>query len=196
MNTSATGGYLVPAVASPPLDDGALDGLLQQLIKGVSGLPGAMVRPRWQATVPKQPEPGANWCAFGIVDQRNDAGPAIQHDPTGQGNDIYIRHQDLTVLCSFYGPGAKGYAQTLADGLTIPQNNEAIGAQGMRFIDADDIRAVPDLVNQQWVRRYDMSIRLRRKIQRTYPVLNLLSAEVQTQTDGSAPITSNQTITE
>jgi hypothetical protein len=196
MNTSATGGYLVPAVASPPLEDDALDTLLQNMIAGISGLQGAMVRPRWQPTVPKQPEPGVNWCAFGVMSQQNDAGPALQHDPAGQGNDVYIRHQDLTVLCSFYGPGAKGLAQALADGLTIPQNNEAIGAQGMRFVDAEVIRAVPDLVNQQWIRRYDLNIRMRRKIQRTYPVLNLLSATVQTQTDGSLPITPNQTITE
>ncbi|MFT2520511.1 hypothetical protein ACMWQB_30330, partial [Escherichia coli] len=65
MNTSATGGYLVPAVASPPLDDDDLDNLLHDMIAGISGLPRAMVRPRWQPTVPKQPEPGVNWCAFG-----------------------------------------------------------------------------------------------------------------------------------
>ncbi|WP_079218929.1 hypothetical protein [Herbaspirillum robiniae] len=196
MTTSATGGYLVPAVASPPLEDAELDAQLQKLIVGVSGLAGQMVRPRWQPTVPKQPEPTVNWCAFGVVRQRNDAGPAIQHEPDGEGQDRYIRHQDLSLLCSFYGPSGKGYAQALADGLTIPQNNEAIGALDMRFIDADDIFGVPELVNQQWIRRYDLNIRLRRKITRTYAVLNLLSAEVSSNADGSNQITTNNIITE
>ena len=47
----------------------------------------------------------------------------------------------------------------------------------MAFFEAGDLIAAPDLLNQQWVRRYDLRIRLRRKIERTYPVLNILSAD-------------------
>lgn len=196
MATSATGGYLVPAVASPPLEDDDLDNLLQSMVVGITGLPGAMVRPRWQKTVPKQPEPSVDWCALGVTTQLNDAGPAIRHDPTGDGSDVYIRHQQIELLCTFYGPNAKRYAQQLADGLTIPQNNEAIGQQGMKFISAGPIRAVPELVNQQWVRRYDLPITLRRKITRTFPVLNLVSAEVSTTAEGSQTIDNTTNITE
>ena len=181
-NTSATGGYLAPT-APVPLEDDALDDLLQELVAGVTGLPGAMVRPRWQATVPKQPEPTENWCALGIPRQQNDAGPAIQHDGDGDGSDEYIRHQQIELLCSFYGPAAKGYAQRLADGMAIPQNNEQLASNGMKFVRASDIQAAPTLINQQWNRRYDLTLTLRRKITRTYPVLNLLSAEVQSTTD-------------
>lgn len=187
-NTSATGGPLAPAVASPPLDDDALDDLLQELVAGVTGLPPSLVRPRWQSVVPKQPEPGTDWCAIGIPNQENDAGPVIQHDPAGEGSDTYIRHQEIELLCTFYGPHAKGYAQRLADGMAIPQNSEALGAADMRFIATSVIRAAPDFVNQQWVRRYDLTLTLRRKITRTYPVLNLLSAEVQHTTDSVPPV--------
>lgn len=187
-NTSATGGPLAPAVASPPLDDDALDDLLQELVAGVTGLPPSLVRPRWQPVVPKQPEPGTDWCAIGIPHQENDAGPVIQHDPAGEGSDTYIRHQEIELLCTFYGPHAKGYAQRLADGMAIPQNSEQLGAADMRFIAASGIRAAPDFVNQQWVRRYDLTLTLRRKITRTYPVLNLLSAEVQHTTDSVPPV--------
>ncbi len=176
MNDSSTGGYLAPAVTAPPAEDDALDNLLQELVAGVTGLSGDLVRPRWQPTVPKQPEPSVNWCAFGIPEQENDAGPAIQHDPAGDGHDEYQRHQDIRLLCTFYGPAAKGYAQRLADGLTIPQNREQLGLNDMAFVSAGEIRAAPDYVNQQWVRRYDLAVTLRRKITRTYPVLNLLSA--------------------
>ncbi|KVE41703.1 phage neck terminator protein [Burkholderia sp. BDU5] len=190
MTDSSTGGYLAPAVDAPPAEDDALDDLVHDLIAGVTALPGDLVRPRWQPTVPKQPEPGVDWCAFGVQEQEPDAGPAIQHDGTGDGHDhdTYIRHQDIDVLCTFYGPHAKGYAQRLADGLAIPQNREQLQLQDMAFVGAGSIRAAPDLVNQQWVRRYDMTVTLRRKITRAYAVLNLLSATVATTTDSSMPV--------
>src|SRR4051812_9766277 len=55
-NDSSTGGYLSPVVASSALQDAALDALLQQMVAGITGLPGNMVRPRWQPVTPKQPE--------------------------------------------------------------------------------------------------------------------------------------------
>ncbi|WP_334067261.1 LIC_12616 family protein [Burkholderia cepacia] len=175
MNDSSTGGYLAPAVDASPAEDDAFDDLVHDLIAGVTALPHDLVRPRWQPTVPKQPEPSVDWCAFGVQEQEPDAGPAIHHDGTGDGHDTYIRHQDVDVMCTFYGPRAKGYAQRLADGLAIPQNREQLQLQDMAFVGVGPIRAAPDLVNQQWVRRYDMSVTLRRKITRSYAVLNLKS---------------------
>ncbi|WP_261524058.1 phage neck terminator protein [Burkholderia multivorans] len=188
MNDSSTGGYLAPAVDAPPAEDDALDDLVHDLIAGVTALPPALVRPRWQPTVPRQPEPSVNWCAFRIQTQTSDASPAIVHNGANEGSDTYIRHQDLEVLCTFYGPAAKGYAQRLADGLAIPQNREQLQLQDMAFVGVGAIRPVPDFVNQQWVRRYDMTVTLRRKITRTYAVLNLKSAIVATTTDASTPL--------
>ena len=189
MNDSSTGGYLAPSVASPPLEDAELDALIQQMVVGITGLPGNMVRPRWQPVVPKQPEPGVNWCAIGITAQENDANPVIQHSGADSGSDTYIRHQGIEVLTSFYGPNGKRYAQQLSDGLAIPQNREQLGVNDMAFVEAGAIRSVPEQVNQQWIRRYDLMVWLRRKITRSYAVLNLLSADVQTTTDGPKPVT-------
>lgn len=194
MNDSSTGGYLAPTVEAPPDEDDALDRLLHDLIAGVTALPTDLVRPRWQPTVPKQPAPAVNWCAFGVSDQEPDANPVIQHDGTGEGSDTYIRHEVISVSCSFYGPAAKGYAQRLADSLAIPQNREALGVNDMAFVGVSTIRAAPDFVNQQWIRRYDITVTLRRKITRTYAVLNLLSASVTSTTDSSAPVASTTTI--
>jgi hypothetical protein len=192
-NTSATGGYLAPTAPVPP-DDVDLDNLLQELVAGVTGLPGEMVRPRWQPTVPKQPEPTENWCAMGVSVQTNDSGPAIRHDPAGDGSDTYTRHQQIDLMCSFYGPSAKGYAQRLADSISIPQNGEQLALNGMKFVSASDIQPAPALINQQWNRRYDLTLVLRRKITRTYPVLNLLSAEVQSTTDSVPPVVATTNI--
>ncbi|KVO82397.1 hypothetical protein WL21_08705 [Burkholderia ubonensis] len=188
MTDSSTGGYLAPSDDVPLVEDDELDDLVHDLIAGVTALPGDLVRPRVQPTVPKQPEPSADWCAFGVQEQEQDAGPAIQHDGAGDGHDTYIRHQDIDVQCTFYGPHAKGYAQRLADGLAIPQNREQLQLQDMAFVTAGTIRPAPDFVNQQWVRRYDMTVTLRRKITRTYAVLNLKSATVATTTDSSTPV--------
>ncbi|MCY1560934.1 hypothetical protein D9M68_981320 [compost metagenome] len=64
----------------------------------------------------------------------------------------------------------------------MPQNSEAMRAKNMAFVEVGEIIAAPELINQQWVRRYDLRIRLRRKIERTYPVLNILSADTPVST--------------
>jgi hypothetical protein len=181
-NDSSTGGYLSPAVSSPPLEDDALTAIFQQMIVGITALPGNMVRPRWQPNPPKQPEPTVNWCALGIAVQTLDDGPAIIHNGTGNGSDTYIRHEQIDVLASFYGPNAMQNAQLLSDGLAIPQNLEQLKAQDMNSVDTGKIRAVPDLINEQWIRRYDIELTFRRKITRTYAVLNILTAQGTVQT--------------
>jgi len=182
MTDSSTGGYLQPAVTSPPLEDDALTAIFQQMIVGITALPGNMVRPRWQPNPPKQPEPTVNWCALGIAVQTLDDGPAIIHNGAGNGSDTYIRHEQIDVLASFYGPNAMQNAQLLSDGLAIPQNLEQLKAQDMNSVDTGQIRAAPDLINEQWVRRYDLELTFRRKITRTFPILNILTAQGTFQT--------------
>lgn len=177
-NTSATGGYVQPASTATPEEDLALDLIVQAMVAGITGLDGSLVRPRWQPTQPRMPEITVTWCAIGVTLIRPDDNAAIEHDPTGQGADNLVRHEDLEVLATFYGPEAALRAAMLRDGLQIAQNREAINASGIGFVKAGEIRPVPELVNQQWVRRQDLPISLRRIVRRTYPVLNILSAPV------------------
>lgn len=181
--SSASGGYLQPSAEVPPSSDQDLDVELQRVVVGITSLPGQMVRPRWQAGNPKQPEPLANWCAVGTSRIRADAGPAIQHQPAGDGSDTYTRHEELEVQLTFYGPDSQRYALRMRDGLGMPQNTEGLAAIGIRFVDTGDIVAVPELVNQQWVRRYDLPLRLRRVVRRTYAVLNIQSARIDLDDD-------------
>jgi hypothetical protein len=174
MNTSATGGVLLPTGAVA--DDDALDAIFQALISQVTGLDGSLVRPRWQPTPPKQPEPKVNWCALGVSTQEGDAGPWIAYDPVADNTD-YWRHEGIDVLSSFYGPNAQGMAKMLRDGLSIPQNTESL--LPIRFTSNGPIRQVPELVNQQWIRRADLALTFRRKVMRTYAITHLVSANVQ-----------------
>lgn len=182
-NTSATGGYLAPVSTDTPKEDKALELIIQGAIAGITGLPGDMVRRRWQENSPKQPEAAVNWCAFCVTDITPDAGPAITHDGSGDGNDDYVRHEDIAVLAVFYGPGSMASAARMRDGLGMPQNIDALQSKGIAFVETSPVMSIPELVNQQWIRRCDLHIGLRRKVMRTYPVLNILSAPVDIQTD-------------
>lgn len=175
-NTSATGGYLSPAVVSPPLADADLDAQFQALVVGVTGLAGQYVRPRWQSVMPKQTEPGTNWCAISVVKIDPDDSPNIEHNPAGNGADHMTRHEDIVVMATFYGPSAQQNAFLLRDGCMMAQNNEALNAVGISFVNSESVLPVPELVNQQWIRRYDIRLNFRRVVSRDYATLNLLSA--------------------
>jgi hypothetical protein len=183
MNDSSTGGYILPLSSSPPLEDAALDAVFQQLVVGLTGLPGNMVRPRWQPTVPKQPEPTENWCAIGLTEDDPDDYPAVIHKSSGNGQDNFYQHETLNVLASFYGPNSMGYAKLARNGLYIAQNREALMGAGFDVLEAKKITAAPELINQQWVKRYDLNLRLRRQVVRAYTVLNILSADGTLEAD-------------
>lgn len=127
---------------------------------------------------PKQPEPGVNWCAIGVLTQDPDAGPYLEHKGTIDGSTDSIRHEGLRVLASFYGPNAQSLAGRLRDGLGIPQNLETINEAQIVFVSTSTVLAVPALVNQQWIRGYDVPMRFRRKVVRNYAIRNFASADV------------------
>ncbi len=161
-----------------PLEDEALDLVFQGVVVGITGLDGTLVRTRWQTIVPKQPEPTVDWCAVGVLTATPDASPSIVHQGTDDGADISVRHEDLEVVASFYGPNCKANAGLLRDGLGIPQNVEQLEAQGISYADCGPLRSLGELVNQQWIRRCDVLLTFRRAVTRVYAVENLVGADV------------------
>ncbi|EPH7603555.1 phage neck terminator protein, partial [Escherichia coli] len=49
---------------------------------------------------------------------------------------------------------------------------------GLSLGDYTGLTPFPELINQQWVRRYDMTVRLRRKVVREYGIKSLVEAPV------------------
>lgn len=179
---SSTGGALVPAdPPAEPLDGEDLAQVLQRWIVGLTGLPGSLVRPRWQVQPPAQPEIMVNWAAIGVLSETAEAGfPIIYHDgaaDSGLGRDHLRRHKTLEVLASFYGPRGPRYAQQVMDGAYIAQNSEVLSAAQLALIEVGTARAVPEPFQLQWLMRVDLTIRLRRVVDREYLVRNIVDAE-------------------
>lgn len=183
-HTSATGGYLTPDSDGPqPLEGDKLVDFLQSVVVGCTGLDGQWVRPRWQPEPPNLPAADQNWCAVGTIDRVSDTYAVVTHDGDGEGADNLQRQQDITMLCSFYGPDADSYAELLRDGLQIAQNREALQLANMAVKSTGDAVPAPSLVKERWLYRIDVRVTFTRQINRRYPVLNLLSAEGSIERD-------------
>lgn len=176
-NTSATGGYLQPGTTPTPLEGQSLEDFLQQVFSGIVGLSGDLVRPRWQQQPPNLPDISTDWMAYGITRHVPEAFAYDEHDGSGLGTDYTARHEVLELLLSFYGPNADANAALLSDGFQVPQNREAMQLVGMGLVATGDIRLAPEMLKNQWLRRVDMEVTLRRQIRRSYPVLSLVAAQ-------------------
>jgi len=175
-NTSTERGWLTP-VSDDPDYDSALEDLLHQWVCNVSGLPDKLVRPRWQKEQPPLLPVDINWCAFGVISVPVDNGPAFTQQ-TDEGVQLW-RHEAFECMASFYGPGGMALASRFRDGISVSQNNAELNELGLSLGGCSDLTPFPELINQQWVRRYDMTVHLRRKVVREYGIKTILSAPVQ-----------------
>lgn len=173
-NNSATGGYLQPSPLAPLPGGLAFKQFVQTVFVGVSGLPGDLVRPKWQIDPPKQPDIDIDWMAIGLVVNKADTNSYNGTLPDGTNQTQ--RMEELEIQCAFYGPESDSLAALVRDGFQVPQNLEALRAAKMGFVSTSQMMHVPDLVNERWVDKYEMSVFMRREILRIYPILTFVSA--------------------
>jgi len=176
---SSEAGSLLPTGPQPPYDN-ALDDLLHATLVGLTGIAGSLVRPRWQPEPPQMPDFNTNWIAFGVVRSSRDAFAYMGHQAAADGSDELQRTEELQVLVSCYGPNAHGFQELISDGLEVTQNRDALTSNNIALVECQEAVVLPALLKEKWVRRVDMTIVLRRKIIRIYPVLNLQQAVLNT----------------
>lgn len=172
--SSATGGYLQPVAA--PIGDNALARVMHGLIAGVTGLSGSMVRKKWQRNMPAIPANGIDWCAFAIANVEAYNTYQVQ---IVSGNDTAMRqsqYEAFDLECSFYGDNCQQYAAMLRDGLHVAQNREAMYLAGIAVRGGTVIVHVPELINDQWQDRCDITIAMARDTSAQYDVLHFLGA--------------------
>jgi hypothetical protein len=68
-------------------------------------------------------------------------------------------------------------------GLNVPQNTEALLPFSIRYISCGTVRTAPELINQQWRRKYDLPLYFRRAVTLVYPIEALLSAVIVLEDD-------------
>lgn len=173
-NNSASGGYLSPSTTNPLPSGQTFQQFLQTVFVGISGLPDVNVRPRWQKNPPKEPDVDTDWLAFGVTDVDSDTFSYNYRDNAGV--NVTQRQEELPLQVALYGPNALDNATLLRDGFQIPQNLEALRAAKMGFGYSSRVSHVPDLVNELWRDRYEITIYLRRQVMRSYPILTFVSA--------------------
>jgi hypothetical protein len=184
-------GYIIPTGTGNEANDRILHRLLQQIVSGITGMPGQTVFPRWQAEPVNQPNFDTDWAAVGIVGRTRETFAAVIHctdcstkPPTVM--DTVYRNEILDVLCSFYGPGAESLSEVLAMGLMLEQNRYVMFLNRMALVDVGESRTVPELSKDRWLMKIDIPFRVRRQQAYSYPTANLksmqgsLDAEVET----------------
>lgn len=198
-NTSASGGYLLPASIPAPLEGQALLRFFQQIVVGVTNLDGTLVRPYWQTEPPDIPDEGEAWAAFKITRRPADEYPFVGRIPSQpeDGADHLQRHEELDILATFYDTGSTGldnsggladyYASVLRDGLAVPQNRETLFLVGMGIAKIGTVVTVPIIFKKRWQNRVDFDFSVRRQIDRTYPVQTIKSAFGFIYTDTGLP---------
>ncbi len=168
-------GYLAP-IGPAPSSDQELDVVLQAAVVGITGLPGNLVRPRWQKLPPTQPAHDTNWAAIAVTQETPDQYAHLRPDPADETLSIQQRHWTMLVLVSFYGPAASAYVLRLRNGLLIPQNLEVLRDNNIAFQEGGDGLVVPELINQQWYRRVDVQLTFRRMVEMRYAIARFASA--------------------
>lgn len=176
-NDSTTGGYIRPSNAPPDYDD-PLEDLFQGVVVGITGIPGNLVRPRWQPDPPNIPASDTNWVALGVAVTGRQWNSYQAFHPEIAPNGAYIQEgqEILEVSLSFYGPGHSRVRRELEDGLLIEQNRDALEAKGIKFVECRLPVQVPALLKQQWHMRSDVKVVFRRTVHRTLPIATIDSA--------------------
>lgn len=187
---SSDPGYLLPQDQTQPLQGELLQDFVHDMIQGVTGLVGSMIRPTYQGVPPNVPDAGVCWCAFGITSRPADTNAYISHDSAandGDGADKMQRQETLNVQCAFYDLGSSGladkYADLMRDGFQVPQNREVLQAAGWGFVESGEPTPMPVLLKERWLYRMDITLQFRRQIDRTYAVLNLKQGDITVHTE-------------
>lgn len=109
-----------------------------------------------------------NWCAFGLETRSPDASAYVAPDELSAR---VVRHEAIDVFCSFYGPACESYAEVLRDGMQVSQNREPLLLASMGFKGNSNLTSAPELHNDRWYDRCDLTLTINRETGKVYEIL-------------------------
>lgn len=174
-NNSTSAGCLLPTSSGPDYD-AALEQVLASWLSALTGLTKQAVT---ADPASGQAEPSAaevNACRFGITEIQADDSVALVQQENGR-YDLW-RQEIVACLVSFYGPQAQQTAALLRDGIAVSQNNAMLNASGLSLYDVSTLKLASAPNGNPQVRRYDLTLRLGRKVVREYGITTLADAPV------------------
>lgn len=172
---SSAAGFLRPL--SAPIYDNPLDDFFHDFLVGLSGIPGDLVRPRWQPEPPNQPDFTINWLAFGFPRITEDAFAYQDQDPDDPTQGLVQRDEILTMLMSFYGPQCGQLGKQVSAGIQLSQNRAYLRVQQISVVEVEDQIKLPALLKERWVPRVDINVRFRRRAGWVFAIRQVESAQ-------------------
>jgi len=166
MNSSKTGGYLLPEDAT--LTGQAYTRLIQQFLVGVTGLDGTLVRPADQKDPPPVPESSIDWLAFRLTSIT--PGDNAYQKP-GEETLETQRHNTQTLQLMFYGPACSDNAMRFLDAIQISQNRDVIRREGVTIADWGEPLNMSEIVNGQTYWRCDVQMQIAREEKRIFQIM-------------------------
>lgn len=151
--------------------DDDLNLILNEWVKSITGISEELVRPLWQTDAPNIPEKDVNWISFGVsnFDSENLYFQQNANDSSSKNNE------ELTILMRFYGKDAQSIANNFKASIQIPQNNYQLNKLGLTYHRSSNVSNFPELYNNQWFKRFDLTVYLRRRNDRTYQIKTIES---------------------
>lgn len=174
MNDSTRPGYLTP-VGPPPAYDDLLEQELIHWISGITGLSNDNIIPRWTEPPRQTASLEITRCEFDLS-IGHDANPLFI--PVSHFGDELRQTETLEVNCTFYGLVAQAMATQFRDGLYVAQNNTELNNINMTVKSCGALTPAAELINNQWQRRYNLAVTLRRRVVREYGIQAIHSGSV------------------
>lgn len=152
-----------------------LEDLFHDVIVGIMGLPGNLVRPRWQPEPPNPPGADIDWVAFGLS-ALAPQWDAYTHFDTADQTYYVEGSQHLECLLSFYGPDHGHHRGEFLDGLQLTENRQQLADNKIAFMSFAPPVQIPALFKNQYRLRSDVKVYFNRWVKRPYPIGYFTSA--------------------
>ena len=151
--------------------------IIRLFLSAITGIDKTLVRKRWLKKVGLQPPLSADWIAVGVEGVTTWGTPYSDNQkiPDIQNR---ISHQTLKFRASFYGINSAELSDKAREGLCMVQNNNQLKRYGLTVQSVDDeVLHLPDLQDEQWVDRYDLTFRIGRSVSREYGIRTIVDAD-------------------